>query len=62
MLKLITLLLVILLLASCGAIQKARYYAPSTSDPISLAWGDGLATADKDVCVWVGDASACICH
>lgn len=52
--------IIILFLVSCGGIQKARYYEPSTTEEKEprLAWGDGLAVADKDVCVWVGDNSA----
>lgn len=52
------LLLFTLLLTSCGAIQKARYYAPTSTEPNTQEWGDGLATADKEVCVWVKDGSA----
>jgi len=45
---------------SCGAIQKARYYQPvvSMGNTQVEEWGDGVAVADEDLCVWVGDDTA----
>lgn len=56
----ISLLVTILLLSGCGAIQKARFYTPINSMQAlpSKEWGDGLAVADRNVCVWVGDRTA----
>ncbi len=47
-------------LSGCGAIQKARFYKPEIDNPEkpTLSWGDGLATLNGNMCVWVGDASA----
>jgi hypothetical protein len=47
-------------LISCGGIQKARYHQPTNAIENSLTtnWGDGVATADYNVCVWVGDDTA----
>lgn len=56
----ISLLVTILLLSGCGAIQKARFYSPINSMQTlpSKEWGDGLAVVDRNVCVWVGDRTA----
>lgn len=52
--------IIILLLTSCGAVVKARYYHPTNAveNTINEEWREGVATADKDVCVWVGDDTA----
>lgn len=43
--------------ASCAAIQKAYYHQATliSNNSISEVWGDGVATADQSICVWVGD-------
>jgi len=41
-------------------VQKARFYQPTSLNHSSnnQEWGDGVATADKDICIWVGDDTA----
>ena len=58
-LRVLSVLLAGLVAAACGGIQKARYYQPASraQDSLSREWGDGLAVADQDICVWIGDAS-----
>lgn len=58
----ITLLAILLIstLTGCGSIQKARFYEPEVIEPEKprIGWGDGQATLNGNMCVWVGDASA----
>ncbi len=44
-----------LLVTSCGGLQRARVYIYTDTNPdaTTKSWGDGLATADNDVCIWV---------
>jgi hypothetical protein len=48
-------------LTSCsGGIQIARFYKPININEktTSVDWGDGTATAQNDICVWVKDSTA----
>lgn len=58
--RVLSVLVTALAIEACGGIQKARYYRPVSvlRDLASRDWGDGLAVADREICLWVGDASA----
>ena len=53
--RLTLVLLALFSLTACGAVQRVRIYAPvdANAQAVSKEWGDGLATADSDVCLWI---------
>lgn len=53
-------LTVVSLISGCGAVIKSRYYQPSIppgSQLDSKEWGNGLAVATGNICVWAGEAN-----